>query len=107
MKDLMNPFKAYQIAKAEFAKLHWGSQPNSLTRRGDTLIVRRSYPLHYPIEARWLKDELETLVRRVIPEATIIESSVNGKNVRVRFQMLDNDFCEFLRETRENLEDFH
>lgn len=99
--NLMNPFKAFQLAKSSFRQLHPASQPDSLTRRGNEIIVRRAYPPGYPMAAWWLRREWEALVQSVLPEASIEESTFDGHNVRVRFVVLDHEFASFLRETRE------
>ena len=70
----------YQIAKARIAELSdfSGHRPDSLTRRNETLIARRSYPFTYhPTFASiiWASN-----IKELFPEARILRNSVDRKN---------------------------
>lgn len=103
--QLMNPFQAFRLAKDSFAQLHPFSQPHSLVRRGDTLIARYSYsvPGAFVLDAWYIEDEWADLIHRILPEASILSVSFDRRTrtVRARFQLIDDDFYNFLRETRD------
>ena len=70
----------YQQAQARINALSpfSGHRPDSLTRRGDTLIARRGYPFTYkPAFAAilWAAN-----IKELFPEAQIIRNSVDRKN---------------------------
>ena len=54
------------------------NRPDSLTRRGDTMIARRAFSWDQPRHAiifHWRAN-----IKELFPEATIIKADVDGKN---------------------------
>ena len=70
----------YQVAKARIDQLSdfSGYRPDSLTRRGDTLIARRSYPFSY--SRAFASQVWATNISELFPEARILRNSVDRKN---------------------------
>lgn len=111
MKNLMNPYQAFQLAKDSFAQLHPASRPDSLVRRGDVIIARRLYTAwaldpkraaQWTAWKRWAKNDWVETIVTAIPEAKILSVEIDEKrNVRVKFSLIDDDFCHFLRDTRD------
>jgi hypothetical protein len=100
---LMNPYRAFQRAKARFDTLPVisFSRPSSVTRRGDEIIARwgLSVPTAAIMNDWYLKEEFVSLIESLIPEAEItsVRFDRTTRDVRVRFRVVEDDFIEWLR----------
>ena len=84
--------RLYQAAKFKFDTLHVFSQPDSLTRRGEMLILRRKLSIHQAVKS-WnaIDDWKETLTDLFKHGVTICQASVDRKyNLRIWFLL---DVC--------------
>ena len=93
--------RLYQSAKFKFDTLHVFSQPDSLTRRGEMLILRRKVTV-YQKNNGVIDDWRETLVDLFKHGVTICQASVDAKyNLRIWFLLdvayglLDADYVPF------------
>jgi len=108
--DRIKSRKAFRTAKSQFEKLHPASRPDSLTRRGDILIARRSYtpwrldperPSEHLRWKQWAIEDWQETVQRVLPEANILDISIDQhRNVRAYFHLLNDEMVTWLREIR-------
>ena len=73
----------YQKAKARFDsdQTHPGDKPDSLTRRGNTLIAAKFYGSY---DKRFLKDWWEKTIKDLFPSATIHRTTVDKRWHTVR-----------------------
>jgi hypothetical protein len=82
--------RLYQSAKAKFDTLHVFSQPDSLTRRGEMLILRRKVTV-WQAHNGVIDDWKETLIDLFKHGVTVCDASVDRKyNLRIWFLL---DVC--------------
>ena len=93
--------RLYKSAKFKFNTLHVFSQPDSLTRRGEMLILRRKVTV-YQKNNGVIDDWKETLVNLFKRGVTVCQASVDTKyNLRIWFLLdvayglLDADYMPF------------
>jgi len=102
-ETLMNPYRAFQRAKARFDTLPVisFSRPSSLTRRGEEIIARwgLSVPVAYLMDDWYLREEYVSLINAILPEAEItsVRFDRRTRDVRVRFRVVEDEFIEWLR----------
>lgn len=64
----------YQEAKVRFNKLREGQRPDSLTRRGETLIATKYFGNY---DKGWLTESWEKIIRDLFPTATIHKVTIS------------------------------
>jgi hypothetical protein len=84
-RDQASQQALYQQAKAKFSTLHVFSQPDSLTRRGTTLIARRRLTIEQALNGA-VADWRQTITTLFNSRVTIDSISIDQQlNLRVRF----------------------
>lgn len=100
---LMNPFQAFQLAKKSFSSISPNYAP-TLTRRGDEILARFDLTDFDLCRSSFIViNEIRRMICALLPEARIerVDFSHRKRQCRVAFTMMNNDFCSFLRDTRD------